>query len=263
VLVVSGAPGMRGAAVLAALGAQATGAGRLYLGLEDGAAADPQRPELMTRRIDTTRDTPEDALGRATVIVAGCGLGTGASAGRTLALVLAHPAALVLDADGLNGVAADAAMQATLAARAAAGRPSVLTPHPLEAARLLGIPVGQVQRDRRAAALAIAVATGACVVLKGAGSVVAAPDGRWFVNGSGGPLLSVAGTGDVLAGTIGGLLAAALAPLDAALLGTWLHGAAADGLAATPEWAGGIGLPASRLPEAIRAAVNRLAAGRS
>jgi hydroxyethylthiazole kinase-like uncharacterized protein yjeF len=263
VLVVSGAPGMRGAAVLAALGAQAVGAGRLYLGLEDGAAADPQRPELMSRRIDPFQGDAELALGRATAIVAGCGLGTDAAARRTLGLVLAHPAALVLDADGLNVVAADAAIHAALAARAATRRPSVLTPHPLEAARLLDVTVAQVQRDRRAAALAIASATGACVVLKGAGSVVATPDGRWFVNGSGGPLLSVAGTGDVLAGTIGGLLAAALTPLDAALLGTWLHGTAADTLAGTPEWAGGIGLPASQLPGAIRAAVNRLAAGRS
>jgi NAD(P)H-hydrate repair Nnr-like enzyme with NAD(P)H-hydrate dehydratase domain len=100
-------------------------------------------------------------------------------------------------------------------------------------------------------------------VLKGAGTVIAAPDGRWFVNASGGPLLSVAGTGDVLAGTIGGLLAAEIAPLDAALLGVWLHGAAGDALAALPEWAGSIGLPASRLPEAIRARFNRLAADRS
>jgi hydroxyethylthiazole kinase-like uncharacterized protein yjeF len=260
VLVLSGAAGMRGAAVLATLGAQATGAGRLFLGVEDGERSDPLRPELMARHLDTSLDDPEQALGRATVIVAGCGLGTDALAHRKLALVLMHPAVLVLDADGLNGVAADDRMRTLLMARAVDGRPTVLTPHPLEAARLLGVDVAEVQHDRRAAARALATATGACVVLKGAGTVIAAPDGRWFVNGSGGPLLSVAGTGDVLAGTIGGLLAAELAPVDAALLGVWVHGAAGDALAALPEW---IGLPASRLPEAIRARVNRLAADRS
>jgi hydroxyethylthiazole kinase-like uncharacterized protein yjeF len=263
VLVVSGAPDMRGAAVLAALGAQATGAGRLYVGVEDGERSDPLRPELMARHVDLSLARPEEALGRATVIVVGCGLGTGVSAHRKLALALMHPAVLVLDADGLNGVAADDAMRRLLLTRAVDGRPSVLTPHPLEAARLLGVGVGDVQRDRRAAACELATATGACVVLKGAGTVIAAPDGRWFVNGSGGPLLSVAGTGDVLAGTIGGLLAAELAPVDAALLGVWLHGAAADALASRPGWAGSIGLPASRLPRAIRARVNRLAAVRS
>lgn len=263
VLVLSGAHGMRGAAVLATLGAQAVGAGRLFLGVVDGERADPQRPELMARHVDPSLDDAEQALGHATVIVAGCGLGTDALAHRKLALVLMHPAVLVLDADGLNGVAADDRMRSLLRARAVAGRPTVLTPHPLEAARLLGVKVADVQHDRRAAARALSSATGACIVLKGAGTVIAAPDGRWFVNASGGPLLSVAGTGDVLAGTIGGLLAAEIAPLDAALLGVWLHGAAGDALAALPEWAGSIGLPASRLPEAIRARFNRLAADRS
>jgi len=98
------------------------------------------------------------------------------------------------------------------------------------------------------------------VVLKGAGTVVALPDGHWTINASGGPILSVAGTGDVLAGTIAGLLAAGLAPVDAAVHGVWLHGAAGDRLAADADWSAGIGLPASRLPDAIRALVNRRAA---
>ncbi|MEI7447151.1 MAG: ADP/ATP-dependent (S)-NAD(P)H-hydrate dehydratase, partial [Burkholderiales bacterium] len=137
--------------------------------------------------------------------------------------------------------------------------PSVLTPHPLEAARLLGVQTSDVQHDRIGSAHRIAVATGACVVLKGAGTVVALPDGRWSVNASGGPILSVAGTGDVLAGTIAGLLAAGLPPADAAVGGTWLHGAAADALADLDDWRGAIGLPASRLPDAIRATLNRRA----
>ncbi|MFM1987841.1 MAG: hypothetical protein RJA99_798 [Pseudomonadota bacterium] len=261
VLVVAGEASMRGAATLAALGAQAVGAGRLYVGLDDDdpAATDPLHPELMTRRLRLRVATGEPALGPATAVVAGCGLGRGERANRALAAALDHPAALVLDADGLNGVAADGALGARLAARAAAGRPTVLTPHPLEAARLLGLGTADVQQDRIGSAHRIAAATGACVVLKGAGTVIALPDGSWRVNASGGPILSVAGTGDVLAGTIAGLLAAGLAPADAASGGAWLHGAAGDALAADPAWRGAIGLPASRLPDAIRATVNRRA----
>lgn len=259
VLVVAGAPSMRGAATLAALGAQAVGAGRLYLGVDDAAAAPASHPELMMRRITPGSSEGEAALGRAQAVVIGCGLGQGAAATAALAAALAHPAGLVIDADGLNGVAADGHLAERLAARAAAGRPTVLTPHPLEAARLLGLQTAEVQRDRIGSACRLAAATGACVVLKGAGTVVALPDGSWTVNASGGPILSVAGTGDVLAGTIGGLLAAGLAPAEAAARGAWLHGAAGDALAADPDWQGGVGLPASRLAEAIRALVNRRA----
>jgi len=265
VLAIAGEPSMRGAATLALLGAQAVGAGRLYLGLEPDldpghgtdVTADPIRPELMARRIDASDRDAGRGLGPASALVAGCGLGRGPASTRALAAALEHPAALVLDADGLNGVAADGRLFERLAARGAAGRPSVLTPHPLEAARLLGVLTADVQRDRIGAAHRLAVASGACVVLKGPGTVIALPDGRWSINASGGPILSVAGTGDVLAGVIGGLLAAGLAPADAAACGVWLHGAAGDALASTPEWAGSIGLPASRLPQAIRAVINR------
>lgn len=263
VLVVSGAPSMRGAATLAALGAQAVGAGRIYLGLDDAsAAADAGRPELMARALRASAADGEAALGPATALVVGCGLGRDARALRLLAAALEHPAALVLDADGLNGVAADGRLSERLAARAARGRPSVLTPHPLEAARLLGVQTAEVQADRIGSACRLAAATGACVVLKGAGTVVARPDGDWAINDSGGPILSVAGTGDVLAGTIAGLLAVGLPASAAAACGAWLHGAAGDALAASAEWSAGIGLPASRLPEAIRALLNRRA-GRS
>ena len=263
VLVVSGAPRMRGAATLAALGAQSVGAGRIYLGLDDASAsADPGRPELMARPLDPAAGDAERALGPASAVVVGCGLGRDARAARLLAAALEHPAALVLDADGLNAVAADGRLSERLAARAARGQPSVLTPHPLEAARLLGVQTADVQADRIGSACRLAAATGACVVLKGAGSVIALPDGDWAINDSGGPILSVAGTGDVLAGAIAGLLAAGLPAAAAAACGTWLHGAAGDALAASPDWRAGVGLPASRLPEAIRAVFNRRA-GRS
>lgn len=261
VLVIAGDAAMRGAATLAALGAQAVGAGRIHVGGidpgGDAPATDPMHPELMTRALRLEASSAEAALGPATAVVVGCGLGRGQAAVAKLAAALDHPGALVLDADGLNAIATDGRLAARLAARAAAGRPSVLTPHPLEAARLLGVQTSDVQRDRIGTAHRIAVATGACVVLKGAGTVVALPDGRWSVNASGGPILSVAGTGDVLAGTIAGLLAAGLPPADAAVGGAWLHGAAADALAGLDDWRGAIGLPASRLPDAIRATLNR------
>jgi hydroxyethylthiazole kinase-like uncharacterized protein yjeF len=263
VLVVSGAPSMRGAATLAALGAQAVGAGRIYLGLDDaGASADVGRPELMARALQASTADGEAALGPATALVVGCGLGRDARALRLLAAALEHPAALVIDADALNAMATDGRLSERLAARAARGRPSVLTPHPLEAARLLGVQTAELQADRIGSACRLAAASGACVVLKGAGTVVARPDGDWAINGSGGPILSVAGTGDVLAGTIAGLLAGGMPAYSAAVCGAWLHGAAGDALAECPDWSAGIGLPASRLPEAIRALVNRRA-GRS
>jgi NAD(P)H-hydrate repair Nnr-like enzyme with NAD(P)H-hydrate dehydratase domain len=184
---------------------------------------------------------------------------------------LAHRAALVLDADGLNIVAGDPAMLSLLQARAVAGLTSVLTPHPLEAARLLGVTTADIQQDRRGVALTLAALTGSIVVLKGAGSVVACPDGDWSINASGGPILSVAGTGDVLAGAIAGLIASNLSQgpeglahdADLTRLAVWLHGDAGDALAAQPDWSASIGLPAAQLAQAIRISLNRLAAGRS
>ncbi len=258
-LAIAGAPAMRGACILAALGAQAVGAGRLYVGLLEDAPADPLHPELMSRRIDPSAGDPRQALGAADAVVIGCGLGRGRTATGAVHAALGHPAALVLDADALNAVAADPALRERLHDRAGGRAPTVLTPHPLEAARLLGTTVAHVQGDRIASAHRIAAGTGAWVVLKGAGTVVAGPDGDWSINATGGPLLAVAGTGDVLAGAVGGLLAGGMGAGQAARLAVWLHGAAADRLSARPGWRAGIGLPASRLPAAMRAVINRRA----
>jgi ADP-dependent NAD(P)H-hydrate dehydratase / NAD(P)H-hydrate epimerase len=264
--VVGGSAGMRGAALLAALGAQAVGAGRVFVGRPGGGTADgldPQHPELMVRKLGDGKTA--DTLGSATAIAVGCGLGTGPAARRLVSNALDHPATLVIDADALNILSADDALRARLAARAAGtgGEPrAILTPHPLEAARLLGIGTADVQRDRIAAACAIAARTGTLVVLKGAGTVVAAPDGYWTINGSGNPILAVAGTGDVLAGVIAGLVAIGLEAPIAARLGVWLHGAAGDALAGRTPHDAGIGMPASTLSAAIRAQINRLAAAR-
>lgn len=259
VLVVQGDDTMRGAARLALLGAQAVGAGRLFLGVDRACSAPVDLPaELMTRSLDAGLPDPLAALGPADVIVIGCGLGRDDRARHTLEAALKHPASMVLDADGLNLVSGDQALQQTLQGRAALGRITVVTPHPLEAARLLGLSTAEVQRDRLAAARELANQCSAQVILKGAGSIMAAPDASWSINDSGGPILSVAGTGDVLAGTVGGLLAQGLSGESAASLAAWLHGAAADWLASQARWAGGIGLPASALPAAIRETLNRL-----
>jgi len=301
VLVLRGESGMAGASILALLGAQAVGAGRLTLGIDPsapagGAASEPMRwlpPELMTRvtpigephgpeRDSGWRDSQVQAalqsLGAAHAVVAGCGMGQQEWSQRALLRVLAHPGALVLDADALNGAARSPQGIRLLATRAHSNQATVLTPHPLEAARLLGTDTATIQRDRIGAARQLADLSRSVVVLKGAGTVIAWPRGSalaaegpshsggamspgWAISTRGGPLLSVAGTGDVLAGVIGGLLAQGLSARDAACAGVWLHGAAADHLTQDPDWAGGIGLPASALPSAVRVVINRLAAG--
>jgi hydroxyethylthiazole kinase-like uncharacterized protein yjeF len=172
-----------------------------------------------------------------------------------LAKALVGDAALVLDADALNLIAASVDLQARLAERAA---PTVLTPHPLEAARLLGVTSAEVQRDRLACARALAAKFNAIVVLKGSGSVIAGPDGAAVVNTSGNPGLASAGTGDVLAGICGALLAQGWPAREAALGAVWIHGAAADRLVA--QGVGPIGMCAGELPAAARAVLNELVA---
>jgi hydroxyethylthiazole kinase-like uncharacterized protein yjeF len=232
VIVLGGAPGMGGAALLAASAALAAGAGRVLVArLDDNPlAVDPLRPELMPRR-------PADlllpaALATATV-VAGCG--GGQAIAEWLPAVLAHAGRLVLDADGLNAVAADAALAALLSSRAKRGQATVITPHPLEAARLLATPTANVQADRLASAAQLAQRFAATVVLKGSGSVIASPDQLPTINPTGGPRLATAGSGDVLAGWLAGRWSASGAQVlthDAvhavAVAAVWQHGAAGE-----------------------------------
>ncbi|HEY8877348.1 MAG TPA: NAD(P)H-hydrate dehydratase [Roseateles sp.] len=197
VLVVGGAPGMQGAARLAGRAALACGAGRVYLdllGLSSNEVADPDRAELMRGR---PADVPQ-AVG-----VIGCGAG-GAIAAALPALLRTLPR-LVLDADALNAIAADATLQDLVRARPA--HTTLLTPHPLEAARLLGRDTAGLQADRLAAARELAQRLACTVVLKGSGSIVASPATRPAVCASGGPALATAGSGDVLAGWLAGLWA--------------------------------------------------------
>jgi hydroxyethylthiazole kinase-like uncharacterized protein yjeF len=264
-LVIQGRPETQGAALLALLGAQAAGAGRLFLGRDSLGAADTVHPEFMARRL-ASDPAAIDALGPADALVIGCGLGQDDRARQRLVQALAHEAALVLDADALNLIAAHASLRASLSARRGGdteslGRACILTPHPLEAARLLGSSTQQVQRHRIEAATTLASRLKSVIVLKGWGTVVADPAGRWSINASGGPLLAVAGTGDVLAGVIGALLAQGKDSWAAARLGVWLHGAAADALSQQAGWSAGIGLAASALGPAIRERINRLSNG--
>ena len=133
---------------------------------------------------------------------------------------------VVLDADALN------AFSGRPGALRASRRPAVLTPHPGEAARLLGTTSKRIQADRLGAARALAKKSGAVVILKGARTLVAEPSGGVAVNPTGSPLLSTAGAGDVLSGVVGALLAGGLGPRKSAVAGAWLHGAAGDSLAA-------------------------------
>ena len=247
VAILGGAHGMAGAVVLAARSAALSGAGKVFAGFIDVPPAfDALHPEIMCRRA-------MDLDFEGATLVAGPGLGDSAQAEALLAKALSANAPLVLDADALNMLAADAGLRQLLANR---GAPTLMTPHPLEAARLLSISAADVQADRVQAARRIATAFNAMVVLKGAGSIMARPDGLAVINTTGSPALATAGTGDVLAGLCGALLAQHWGPWEALLGAVWLHGAAAELL--VEQDVGPVGLVASELPAAIRASLNRL-----
>ncbi|MBT9493139.1 MAG: NAD(P)H-hydrate dehydratase [Paucibacter sp.] len=234
VLVIGGAPGMRGAARLAARAALAAGAGRVYACLlnstQTNAApddVDPQRPELM--QFPQTRLDEPSALSTWSQKTIVCGCGGGDAIAIHLAQVLRHAQRLVLDADALNAVALDAALRTRLKQRRTAGLATVLTPHPLEAARLLCSSAAAVQADRIGAAQALVDDLSCQVILKGSGSIIAGLHRQPAINSSGNAALATPGSGDVLAGWLGGLWAqqATADPFDLACLACYWHGAAA------------------------------------
>ncbi len=238
VAVIGGARGMTGAALLAATAALHAGAGRVFVGLLDGAtlSVDNHQPELMFR--------PIEALDfKALTVVCGCGGGDAIRG--PLARILSTSAHLVIDADALNALANDAQLQTLLMTRAKRSAATVLTPHPLEAARLLGCGALQVQSDRLAAAQQLAQHFACTVVLKGSGTIIAAPGQTPVINPTGNARLASAGTGDVLAGMIGARLAAGLPVFRSACEAVYRHGLRAD------HWPEGSPLTAgmlSRLP---------------
>lgn len=226
VAVIGGAPGMAGAALLAARAALHGGAGRVYAALLDPGAAllDTTQPELMLRRPEALRD----ALDTLTVV---CGCGGSTAVAGLLPELLRRASRLVLDADALNAVAADSALQTLLQERGqheGGHRETVLTPHPLEAARLLNTDARSVQKDRLAAAQALAERWAGTVVLKGSGTVITAPGALPRINPTGNAKLATAGTGDVLAGLIGARMAEGLPAFEAACAAVYAHGLAAD-----------------------------------
>lgn len=239
VLVVAGSDGMLGAAILCARGALRGGAGLVRACLP----ASLRAPFTVAVPCATTvlRSGAAAALRECDAAVVGPGLGQGVASRRLLQAVLRAAAVpLVLDADALNALAP---LRRAVPARAGA----VLTPHPGEAARLLGSTVDDVQRDRVAAAAALAARSGAVAVLKGAGTVVT-DGGRVFHNRTGNPGMATGGTGDVLAGLLGALLAQGMEPFDAACLGVHVHGKAGDLVARRLSQPG---LCADDLPQAI------------
>ena len=231
--------GMGGAALLAASAALHSGAGRVLVALLDNGylQLDPQQPELMLRRFDAL------ALEQLTVV---CGCGGGQAIGRVLAEAITRSARLVLDADALNTIAPNAALHALVVSRGQHGLPTVLTPHPLEAARLLGLTTAEVQADRLGAAQQLAAQFNCVAVLKGSGTVVAAPDRVPAINPTGNARLATAGTGDVLAGMVGAYMAAGASALRAASEAVYAHGLAAD------LWPEGTALTASELARRVR-----------
>ena len=247
VAILGGASGMSGAALLAGRAALKLGAGRVYVGMLDtGLALDPGAPELMLRHAD-------DALGLdLNALVVGPGLGDSERAETLLGAALTSEVPCVLDADALNLISESADLRHVCARRSAE---TLLTPHPAEAARLLGTTTAAVQADRVKAARLLSENLNAHVVLKGNGSILVARDGHWFVNRTGNPGMASAGMGDALAGMLGALLAQGLSGESALVLGTHLHGAAADELERTGV--GPVGLTATEVIDAARRVWNQ------
>jgi ADP-dependent NAD(P)H-hydrate dehydratase / NAD(P)H-hydrate epimerase len=234
--IIGGAAGMVGAAVLAARAALHMGPGKVYAGLvaADAISFDAINPEIMIRR---AADVAEDK--NITAFAIGMGAGEGKPVKALLAEILATNKPVLIDADALAFVNIDNTNSSTGAANEAKMAENVrhdlslknniiLTPHPGEAARLLKITTAEVQADRVKAALSIAKRASAIVVLKGAGTVVATPEGSYFINTTGNPGMASGGMGDALSGMIAAFLALGLTALNAAKLGVYLHGAAAD-----------------------------------
>ncbi|HSI04289.1 MAG: NAD(P)H-hydrate dehydratase [Myxococcota bacterium] len=247
VVAVAGAPHTPGAALLALAGALRAGAGNVTWAADAESVhhAHGLAPEVMLRlRAGAATDAwVASILERANSLVIGPGLGEGPEATDLVAALLAASTVPVcLDADGLNIVAKSPALWERIQA------PLVLTPHPKEMARMVGVTVDDVQRDRVAMALQLSVARQCTVVLKGAGTVIADSDGAVTILSAGNPGMAVGGSGDVLAGVVGALLANGLAPAEAAQAGALLHACAGDVAA---ERHGQAGLRPSDIVEAM------------
>jgi hydroxyethylthiazole kinase-like uncharacterized protein yjeF len=247
--ILGGASAMCGAALLAGRAALKLGAGRVYAALLTDAApaVDMGQPELMLC-------SPERLfqLDHLNCLAVGPGLGQSPQAVQLLRQALETELPLVLDADALNLLAIHDDLQELTKNRKGS---TILTPHSAEAARLLSSATHDIQQERVHSATLIAQRLNSLVVLKGAGSICATPNGEWFVNPTGNPGMSSAGMGDVLSGMIAALIAQRLTPQSALLLAVYLHGAAADDL--VEQGIGPIGLTAMEVADAARMLLNR------
>ncbi|MGQ5524065.1 NAD(P)H-hydrate dehydratase [Chitinimonas sp. PSY-7] len=228
-LIIGGAAGMAGAGILAGRAALHAGCGKVFVGQLDahGPKVDYLRPELMFRHL-ADQQTTSQLIETANVIVLGPGLGQSDNTHTLMTQTLHAAKPLLIDADALNLIAANSSLTKLVQERT---YPTVLTPHPSEAARLLGSSTTDIQTQRFDAAQSLAQQFNATVVLKGAGSLVA-EGAQNAVNTSGSSALANAGQGDVLSGLIGALLAQGLDSWQSANLGVWVHGLASDRLAA-------------------------------
>lgn len=258
--VVAGALGRGGAVAMAARAAVVTGSGLVTMVVPDPVApvVDLACLEAMThplaadaRGCFVNPNGLSPLLQRVTAVAVGPGMGTDVGAGAVLELVLGEfDGPVLLDADAVNLLAGK---PERLSKRA---HPCVLTPHPGELGRLLDLPTAEVVADRAAAARDAAKRTGGVVVAKGFHSIIADPDGSIWINPTGDAHLASGGSGDVLTGTIGSLLAQGLDPVRASIVGTWLHGRAGElGAESYPA-----AVPASTLPELVATAWRELQA---
>jgi hydroxyethylthiazole kinase-like uncharacterized protein yjeF len=245
-VVVSGGPSSTGAARLAARGALRAGAGLVTIAsprdaLNINAA---ENLAVMVRPVDGPIELKEFlADKRRNAVILGPGGGVGPAMREQVSAALESEAAAVLDADALTSFAGEAAALADAIGMRPA-RPVILTPHEGEFSRLFSVLEREMHsRSKLERARLAATKTGAILVLKGADTVVAAPDGRAAIAENGPPSLATAGSGDVLAGLVGGLLAQGMAPFEAACAAVWLHGEAANEF--------GPGLIAEDLPETL------------
>lgn len=249
-LVLAGSPGMTGAAYMTAMAAMRTGAGLVTAGVPESLhnIMEAKTIEVMTAALPETTDKAfgpvswpriREILKNKTALVIGPGVGNRKDIYLLIEKIVSEiEVPLLIDADGLNALAEDVSVLKSMTS------PVVLTPHPGEMARLLKTTAGEVQADRLGAATRLATLTGATVVLKGAGTVIAGADGQVYINTTGNAGLATAGTGDILAGMIGALLAEGYSPVEAAIAGAHIHGLAGD---AVKDATGEIGMIATDL----------------
>lgn len=218
VQILGGCEGMLGAAIMASRAAMSLGAGKVWLScLAKIPKVDWLYPEIMPHSTAIHQD--------ATVLVCGTGLGQSKAAKSLLKKVLPSSRPIVLDADALNLIAADEKLQAALSSRQGI---SVLTPHPSEAARLLGCSTEKIQSNRLEALKELRQKFNASILLKGSGSLTISTDNTVYLCTKGNPSLANAGQGDVLSGAIGAFLAQGLNAIDALNTAVYLHAKAAD-----------------------------------